>query len=381
MLLQFGGYTYDPADDTVDREPTSQSYWEVLKAFTNDTLSECRFHAERSPVDRIADPEDFERLPLLTASDLRPLDSFDLLPDRLNSVLREKGPSMLGDTDRIVRIAQSTSSTGGSPKIAFYTRADWQASAAFWNRLQVLMTGGFVEGDLRIFNCFHPGHGMGRYLDEVVGSSGNLVVNRHHASPTIEADVAQLMTGLPEIGGFNCIAAPAWSPAAKAKGASLDLLLNADLDNFIGRNVQYLISAGAPLNDPKIRVRERVGDAAALAGRDDGGPRIREIYGGSEVGIVAASCTEGSLHLVNGPAYTEVVDPESGGSVGHGQRGRIAVTSVRHGSRYLRYLIGDAAQVDRIPCACGRGSARISEVERVIEPERLASGCAAGSRR
>src|SRR5207302_760560 len=141
------------------------------------------------------------------------------------------------------------------------------------------------RSSLRIMNCFHPGHGMGRFIDEVVGRSGSIVVNRHHASKSIEEDVEQLDSGVAELGGFDCLAAPAWSPNPKAKGASLDQLLTADQENVIGRRIRLVITAGAPLNNESTKIAERLAEAAEWAGNEP--PEVRELYGGSEVGIAA----------------------------------------------------------------------------------------------
>jgi phenylacetate-CoA ligase len=379
-MLDFGGTTYQVTSSDVDFDEHNETYDATLLSFANDTLETCPFYADRATRNgfigrKLHTAEDFSRLPLLHSMELRSISPLDLLSRQMRSQLESNGPAGLVGDDRIVRIAQSTSSSGAAPKVAFYTRADWRASAALWERLRAAMT---AEKSLRVLNCFHPGHGMGRFLDEVVGSSGAIVVNRHHASTSTAEDIEQLRTELAEFGGFNCLAAPGCSPNPRAKGASLDLLLTADADNVIGRNIRLVITAGAPLDDPRAKIRERLLEASQFAGTQP--PAIRELYGGSEVGIAAGSCEQGKLHFFPGPVFGEVVDADTGLPTPSGQVGRVAVTSLRHGSRYVRYLIGDEATVRRERCDCGRRTARLENISRVVEPERLQSGCAAGGR-
>lgn len=377
-VIRFGGCTFDPASTSTDFDREQDDLQRLIVAFANDTLESCAFYRQRAAGAGITDVgtmEDFFSLPLLGTAESRVVGTLDLLPAGLRKVLETDGPAGLHGDDRIVRVSQSTSSSGHKPKLSLYTASDWAASAEIWGRVLGAMTG---HRSFRILNCFHPGHGMGRYIDEIVGSSGCLVVNRNHASTSIDEDVRQISSGLGDLGGFDCLAAPAWSPNARAKGASLDALLTADVDNVIGRQIRFVITAGVPLDGGGAAVRERLAEAAEMAGNP--GPEVGEIYGGAEVGICAATCESGFLHVFSGPVFTEVVDPVTGQPAEDGAVGRVAVTSLRRGSRYVRYLIGDQARVTRGQCQCGRWSTRLAEISRVVEPERLQSGCAAGSR-
>jgi phenylacetate-CoA ligase len=178
---------------------------------------------------------------------------------------------------------------------------------------------------------------------------------------------------LATLGGYTCLAAPPYSPNKKAKGASIDDLLNEDFDNVVGRSVRLVLTAGAPTRG-EVDVRARLDEAAALAGNPP--VAVCEWYGSAEVGIAAASCDHGHLHFVQGTVYGEVVDPETGAAVGDGERGLVVLTALRNGSRYLRYVVGDAATVETGPCACGRTTPRLTAIARVEDAIRLKRGCA-----
>jgi phenylacetate-coenzyme A ligase PaaK-like adenylate-forming protein len=80
---------------------------------------------------------------------------------------------------------------------------------------------------------------------------------------------------------------------------------------------------------------------------------------------------------LQGNTYTEVVR-EDGTHVADGERGRIVLTGIKHGSRYVRYVVGDEATFVAEPCRCGRLTPRLVHIERVLDLERLRRGCAAG---
>src|SRR5205823_3624379 len=134
-----------------------------------------------------------------------------------------------------------------------------------------------------------------------------------------------------------------------------------DVNNFIGQKVRVIITAGAPVNVPHLKLQARVREANDRAGKEP--TCFSEWYGGAETGIAATTCEAGRLHFLNGAVFGEVVD-ESGLPVPDGQRGRVTLTAVRRGSRYLRYLVGDEATVRRSHCQCGRATPRLEAIQR-----------------
>ena len=74
-------------------------------------------------------------------------------------------------------------------------------------------------------------------------------------------------------------------------------------------------------------------------------------YGANETGIMAYSCPEGNLHLMDENLYVEVIKDEGAGP---DELGEIVVTQLHHRSAPLiRYRIGDVALgIDR-GCPCG----------------------------
>ena len=96
--------------------------------------------------------------------------------------------------------------------------------------------------------------------------------------------------------------------------------------------------------------------------------------------MAAAECERNDgMHLYQGFIYTEILDERTWRPVRSGERGFVAMTGLRKGSRFLRYLVGDEATfVDEL-CTCGRRSPRIKDVQRILDLERLRGGCASAT--
>ncbi|MGH3846823.1 MAG: hypothetical protein ACRDS0_36185 [Pseudonocardiaceae bacterium] len=97
-----------------------------------------------------------------------------------------------------------------------------------------------ASGGLRIISRSFPQirvcrAGSPADLDEVVGGSDAIVVNRHRASASTAEDIEHLRT---------------WSPNPRTTKFSLDLLLTADVDIVIGRSIRLVITAGRAGRSP-----------------------------------------------------------------------------------------------------------------------------------
>lgn len=376
-MLTFGSATIDILDRTLDDEPVGERLLPLLRAFASDTYAACTFHRNR--LDRagvkpeaIASLRDWRRIPLLGPREVSSASPFDLMPDRYREAAARGTLDRFAPEDRICKVFQTTSSTG-RPKVSMFTESDWEDQIALIFRQQRHIP---LERCSRVLNCYHAGHFGGKYIEAAFHRLGAVVHNRHFTFHTPAEVAGQMATGLSELGGFNCLAIPPWRPAGPTKGITLDDLLNADVDNFIGRKIRLIRTGGAPTHLPELRLRERVWEANELAGAEC--TWFIEIYGCSETGNPNTECEKGFLHVHQGNIYTEIIDEKRGGHVGHGERGLVVFTGLKRGSRYLRYLIGDEATYLSERCACGRASPRITEVKRVTEPERLKGGCAAG---
>lgn len=385
-VVAFGAASIDVLDPALDGAQPGDNYVAVLREYASDTYERCTYHRQRlkqTGVDptAIRSLADFRQIPLLGPADVSAAGGMRLLPDVYAEAARSGRLGTFPREDTIAKMFQTTSTSGGYPKASYYTTRDWDANCAMFSRQHRDLP---IEKFSRTFNCYHPGHYAGNTIHDSMLRHGVLVENQHFTFSAVEDVVRQLETHLQSIGGFNAIALPApverrvprpGSTEPPRKGMTLHQLLDADLNNFIGERVRVVFCGGSA-NPPELRLRERLHEANDLAGTP---PTILiERYGCSETGVIAAQCPAGGMHLSQGFVYTEIIDEKTNTPVANGQRGLVVVTGLHHGSRYLRYILGDEATYLSDPCACGRASPRIADVRRVIEVQRLQGGCAAG---
>lgn len=380
FVMRFGDTTLDVGDTGLDRRPLGADFLAMARAFVADTYDGCTYHRQRLDragikPDEVRSLEDFERIPLLGPNDVSATAEFSLLPDRMVRALENAGLFDFRPEERIAKKFTTTGSTG-RPKVSYYTVADWEAGSAQIVRMfQHIPPANFS----RIFNCFNPGHVGGKVFEDTFNRFGCTVENKHFTLQKPEDVIRQLYNGIPELGGFNCLCMPPCLPPGLkvGKGGTLDELLNADVDNYIGAKIRVILTAGAPRDLPEFRLKERVWEANELAGAER--TAFVDLYGCAEVALACADCQHNDgVHLVQGHTYTEVVNAETGKRVASGERGLVVFTGFKHASRYLRYMIGDEATFVADPCRCGRASPRLKDITRVMDKDRLRQGCAAG---
>lgn len=86
---------------------------------------------------------------------------------------------------------------------------------------------------------------------------------------------------------------------------------------------------------------------------------VAELYGSHELGIIAAECPGGSLHVAEEAVVVELLGPD-GDEVGAGEHGEVVVTLLHNTEMpILRYRLGDVAAREPGPCPCGRSGSRL----------------------
>ena len=97
------------------------------------------------------------------------------------------------------------------------------------------------------------------------------------------------------------------------------------------------------------------------------GIKAQDLYGMSELygPGVAVECPEQSgLHIHSDEFYPEVIDPETGESLGYGKKGELVFTMLtREAMPLLRYRTRDLAILDEEECSCGRTHPRIMRIK------------------
>ena len=95
------------------------------------------------------------------------------------------------------------------------------------------------------------------------------------------------------------------------------------------------------------------------------GIKAYDIYGTSEqAGPMFTECEERKgIHIAGDIMYVEIIDPETGESLGPGQKGEMVVTMLKKEAMpMIRYRIKDVTTLMEDECECGRTSPRISRI-------------------
>jgi phenylacetate-CoA ligase len=97
------------------------------------------------------------------------------------------------------------------------------------------------------------------------------------------------------------------------------------------------------------------------------GARFANIYGTSELGVIAAACGRSpGLHVFEDLFLVEVLRHDRPAAAG--QPGRLVVTDLANTAMPLiRYEVGDVGRLHTDPCPCGRQTARLEVLGRVQE--------------
>ena len=284
--------------------------------------------------------EDLARFPILTKEELRSIRPAALLP-----------------TDHAdLKVCRWTSGTSGRPTVNFWTAADWSALIASTARMLGRQA---PMASPRAFNGYSQGHLTGPLYTEALRRLGGTVYDRSHHPEEVFSTVAQA-----ELFDFDTLVVP--GQTTTGKGAGLATFLEED-DPWLERHgVRWWIGSSGTFDV-----------ATVAAARRQGVEAVTNLYGSSEFGLFAVSCSQvpGDFHVSQGHVLVEVVG-ESGAAVDDGQFGRIVVTHLcgmddngrarfHGGTQIFRLAAGDGAMYLNSPCGCGLTTPRLRNVQRV----------------
>jgi phenylacetate-coenzyme A ligase PaaK-like adenylate-forming protein len=209
------------------------------------------------------------------------------------------------------------------------------------------------------FNGYNQGHLTGPLYDAALRRLGSVVYDRSHHPEEFFSTLAQM-----DLFDFDTLVLP--ERAQRGKGIGLADLLR-DTPNVLARHgVRWWIGSSGTFD----------AESRAVV-REQGVESVSNLYGASEFGLFAMSCTKipGDFHIAQGHVLVEVVD-RSGAPVQNGRSGRIVVThlcgmedtgqaAIHRGTQILRLAGGDGATLLTDPCDCGLTAPRLRDVRRL----------------
>ena len=300
----------------------------------------------RDLVDRVYSTVPFYRQKLSEVGykpgDLRTLEDLSRLPFTTKEDLRENYPFGLFAVpmERVVRI-HASSGTTGKPTVVGYTRRDIDT----WSELmaRTLSCGGTTSGDI-----VHNAYGYGLF-------TGGL--GAHYGAEKIGAAVIPMSGGntkrqiliMKDFGSTILCSTPSYA----LNIAEVMAEENVDCSQL---RLKCGLFGAEPWSEGMRREIEKKLHIHAL-----------DIYGLSEVigPGVASECIEekSGLHIFEDHFIPEIIDPETGKTLPHGQIGELIFTTItKEAFPVLRYRTRDISRLNPTPCSCGRTLVRMDRI-------------------
>jgi phenylacetate-CoA ligase len=285
--------------------------------------------------------ESFDKAGVKSA-DVRSLDDLQRLPFTTKQDMRDAYPYGLfaAPLEEIVRI-HASSGTTGKPTVVGYTHKDIDT----WSEL---MARSFVAAGAHRGDIIHNAYGYGLF-------TGGL--GAHYGAERLGASVIPISGGntkrqimiMQDFGSTVLTCTPSYSlfMAEEARAEGVD---------FKKLKLRVGIFGAEPWSEA---MRDEIEEKLNLAAID--------IYGLSEImgPGVAIECIEAKkgLHIWEDHFIPEIIDPETGRRLPHGERGELVITTItKQGIPLIRYRTRDITSITYEPCVCGRTHARISRM-------------------
>ena len=320
---------FDRAVESCAPERLREARWRRFQTVVRETFGANPFWTARwraaglARAEEVTGWDDFERLPLLTKT--------ELAADQ--AAHPPFGSNLTFPLDRYVRVHQ-TSGTSGPPIRWLETQASWEWWARCWGF--VLAGAGIVPGD-RVYFPFSFGLFVGFWAGfEGARALGALAI------PGGGLDSVTRLHAMQALGATALVCTPSYAlhlmQTARERGVDPTKL-----------GVRVSVHAGEPgAGIPAVRARIEAG----------WGARAFDHAGMTEVGAYGYECAaQAGLHLNESEFIAEVLDPVTLAPVVEGE---LVLTNLgRIGSPVVRYRTGDRVRLTEAVCACGRTFRRL----------------------
>lgn len=296
----------------------------VRRAYEKVPLYRKRFDEAGLRPEHIKSLKDIEKIPFTTKADLR-----DNYPYGLFAVPMKE----------IVRL-HASSGTTGKPIVVGYTRRDmdnWSECVA-----RLIVAAGGAEDDIAQvvfgYGLFTGGFGLHYGLEKV----GITVV------PSSSGNSERQLMLLQDFGSTIIVGTPSYALYLSEMAQEMGITK--------GKHRLRLGLFGGEGHTPEMRaeIEKRWGILAT------------ENYGLSEVvgpGVSGECSCQCGMHINEDHFYPEIIGPDSGKTLGCGERGELVLTTLtKEGIPMLRYRTKDITWLDPEPCRCGRSSMRMNKV-------------------
>ncbi|MHB8157828.1 MAG: phenylacetate--CoA ligase family protein [Desulfocucumaceae bacterium] len=278
----------------------------------------------------------------LKPEDIKTLEDIVKLPFTTKTALRDNYPYGLfaSPLKDVVRI-HASSGTTGKPIVVGYTRNDldiWTDMVA-----RIITMAGVTSDDVAQI-CFGYGFFTGGFgLHYGMERIGATVV------PASSGNTEKQLMLMQDFGTTALVSTPSYALYMAEVGKSMGIDLKA-LPLRVG------LFGGEACTDNMKREIEQLWPMKAT---DNYG--LTEVMGPG----VAGECGVGAgMHVNEDHVYVEIIDPETGEQLEHGQEGEMVITTLtKEAIPVLRYRTRDITRLNPEPCACGRTTVRMAKTK------------------
>lgn len=323
------GYIYNPAMETMSYGQIRELQGQRLVDCVRRIYGQVPYYTEKMQAAG------------LSPDDIRGIDDLVRLPFTDKQDMRDNYPygTFAVPMSDIVRI-HASSGTTGKQKVVGYTQADIDLWAECCCRS--LASTGMTHHDI-----LHVAYGYGLFT----GGLGLHYGAERLGATTIPVSSGNTKRQIEILVDFQ--------PTALACTPSYALHLADELATYGVDRSMLALKVGIFGAEPwTIEMKHQIEEKLGL--------RAFDIYGLSETlgPGVSMSCEAGDLlHIQSDHFIAEVVDPETGRSLGEGELGELVFSSVtKQGTPLLRYNTHDLTRLYYSPCACGRTTVRMEKV-------------------
>lgn len=326
--------------ECMQRDELEQIQLERLQATLNRVSRNVPLYRKRfaelgiDPYD-IQTLEDVRNLPFTTKADLRDNYPYGLFAVPLRDVVR----------------MQASTGTTGKPTVVGYTKGDVRR----WSDLvaRILMAGGVTKDDV-VQIAFNYGLFTGafgvHYGAELIGAS---------VIPSSAGDARKQISIMQDYRTTALVCTPSYA-------LHLADMLDEMNINRTSLSLRYGLCGSEPwTEETRTEIQDRLGIQAT------------DNYGLSEMTGIAGECLERQgLHINEDHFLAEIIDPQTGHSVPHGQKGELVLTTLtKEAFPLIRFRTGDLTSIIDAPCACGRTLRRISRIPGRSDDMLIIRGC------
>jgi len=264
-------------------------------------------------------------------ADIRGLDDLRSLPTTLKAELRESeaehppfGDYRGAPASEAVRLGASTG-TSGRPTLILWTRKDLEVDHAASAR-------GRWRWGLR------PGMSLANAHPFGMNAGG------WHFSHGVEA-----------LGVLNIPAGPPVGDAHVRDVIEVWRRLRPDMYRLFGNVATTYADAAREMGVDPVRDLN-----LTIAGDHPSQQYLMASSGLEALPLLGSACDErDGAHLAEDLAIVEVIDPDTGRALGHGERGSLVVSVLEKDNFLLRYDLEDVVRLNTTPCPCGETHRRL----------------------